>query len=83
MTDIEIFENIKKIINKQFGIDEEKIEEDSYLDEDLNITDLEIEDLISNIAEKFNLVIPEEKIIAFKKISDLISYIYENADTTN
>ena len=41
MTDTEIFEELKKDIHEQFGISEDKIEEDSYFDSDLNITDLE------------------------------------------
>lgn len=83
MTDTEILEEIKSIIYKQFGVDEEKIEEDSYFDSDLNISELEIEDLVSTIQDRYNITIPEDKISSFKKISDLVTYIFENADSTN
>src|SRR3990167_9227843 len=73
----------KEIIHKQFGISEEKIEEESYFDSDLNITELEIEDLVANIQEKYSITIPDEKLPSIKKISDLIAYIYENADSAN
>ncbi len=82
MTDTEIIDDIKKIIHKQFGIDEEKIEEDSYFDSDLNITDLEMEDLASALAEKYSMNFAENVISSFKKVSDLVTYIFENADTT-
>ncbi len=83
MTDTEIFEEIKHIINKQFQVSEEKIEEESYFDSDLNISDIEMEDIVSTVQEKYNLTIPEEKVHSLKKVSDLVTYIFENADTTS
>lgn len=81
MTDTEILEDLKKNIHKQFGTEEEEIEEDSYFDEDLNITDLELEDLISLLEDKYNIKVDPDKIQTFKKVSDLVSYLYENVDT--
>lgn len=78
MTDY--LEDIKKIIAKQFGIDEEDIEEDSLLEQDLGITDLDMEDLIAALEEKYEIQISPESIKQFKKISDIISYLYENAE---
>lgn len=80
MTDTEILEDLKKIIHKQFAINREDIEEDASFDEDLNIAELDFEDLVATIEEKYNLKIAEEKIPTFKKVSDLVSYIYENVD---
>lgn len=83
MTDTEIFEDIKQIIHNQFGIVEDKIEEDSYFDSDLNISELEIEDVTTAIQEKYGIKIPDEKLVSIKKVSDLVTLIYENADSTN
>ena len=83
MTDTEIFEDLKKILSKQFDLDEEKIEEESYFDCDLNLTDLDIEDLLSSISQKYDINIPQEKASSFKKVSDLVNYIFENADATS
>lgn len=82
MTDTEIFEDVKKIIEKQFGIDGENIEEDMELDQDLNITDLEIEDLVSAVEQKYDIKIPDEKATSFTKVSDLVTYVYENINQT-
>ncbi len=82
MTDTEILEDIKKIISKDFGVPAEDIEEDSNLDEDLNITDLEIEDLAEKLSLKYDIQIPQEKISSFVKVSDIVNYLYENVDTT-
>lgn len=78
MTDY--FEDIKKLIANQFGIPQENIEEDSLLDEDLSITDLDLEDLIAQIQNKYEVEIPQEIVSSFKKISDIVSYLYENAE---
>lgn len=80
MTDVEILEDLKNIIEKQFGIEKENIEEDMNLDEDLNITDLEIEDLVAALEEKYDIKVPEDKIPSFVKVSDLVTYLYENID---
>ncbi len=82
MTDTEILEDLKKIIHKQFGIAEDKIEEESYFDADLNITDLEIEDLVASLQEKYGMTTTQST-PSFKKVLDLVTYIYENADTTS
>jgi len=78
MTDTEILEEIRQIIEKQFGIDHENIEEDMELDEDLNITDLEIEDLLAAVEDKYDIKIPEDKAASFIKVADLVSYVYEH-----
>lgn len=78
MTDY--LEDIKQLISKQFGIPQEDIEEDSYLEADLNITELDLEDLIETIQDKYQIQIPAEKVSTFKKVSDIISYLFENID---
>lgn len=78
MTDY--LEDIKQLISKQFGIPQEDIEEDSYLEADLNITELDLEDLIETIQDKYQIQIPTEKVSTFKKVSDIVSYLFENID---
>ena len=82
MSDLEILEEIKKIISDQFSIPKETIEESSFLEEDLGIGELEMEDLIIQIQSKFDIQIPQEKLGAFKTVSDLASYVYENVENT-
>ena len=73
-------EDIKKMIAKQFGIEEENIEEDSYLESDLNITDLDLEDLLAQIEDKYQIQIPQKVYPHFKQVADIANYLYENAD---
>lgn len=78
MTDL--FEDIRKLISRDFGIPEEDIEEDSLLDEDLSVTDLDLEDLLTKIQEKYEVEIPQTKIASFKKVSDIVNYLYEHTE---
>ena len=77
---VDHLEDIKKLISDQFGIPQEDIEEDSYLEADLNITELDLEDLIETIQDKYQIQIPSQKVSTFKKVSDIISYLFENID---
>lgn len=79
---IDYLEDIKKIIEKQFDIAFDDIEEDSFLETDLNIGELELEDLIAAIEDKYHIQIPQTQIESFKKVSDIVSYLFENVDTT-
>lgn len=82
MADIDISEEVKKIISDQFGLDPEDIEDDSELDSDLGISDLDLEDLIEKLERRFELQIPLEDHAKFEKVSDIVSYLYENAENT-
>ena len=79
---VDYLEDIKKIISKQFGIEEDDIEEDSYLEANLNITDLDLEDLIARIEDKYQIQIPQKMYSNFKQVADIANYLYENTDQT-
>lgn len=75
---VDYFEVIKEMISNQFGITEDDILEESLLDEDLSITDLDLEDLISQLETKYDVEIPPERIHSFKKVSDIVAFLYES-----
>ena len=77
---MEYFEELRKLISQQFSIPEENIEEDSLLDEDLSITDLDLEDLLAQIQKKFDILVPSDKIPSFKKVSDIVAFLYDHAE---
>lgn len=76
---VDYTEEVKKIISRQFGITEDHLEEESTLD-DLGLTELEIEDIVTSLETKYDIKIPPEKISTFKKISDITAYLYENIE---
>ena len=81
MTDI--LEEIKQIISTQFGIPVEKIQEDSLLDEDLSITDLDLEDFMGFVQKKYEINIDQEQFPSFKKVTDIVSCLYDNLEISN
>lgn len=76
---VDYTEEVKRIISRQFGITEDHLEEESTLD-DLGLTELEIEDIVTTLETKYDIKIPPEKISSFKKISDITAYLYENIE---
>lgn len=73
-------EDVKKIIEKQFGLEEDSVEEDAFLETDLNITELDLEDLIAVLEDKYQISIPQEDYSKFKQVSDIAAYLYEHVD---
>jgi len=80
---IDYLEDIKQLISKQFDIPQEDIEEDSDLEADLNITELDLEDLIESIQDKYQIQIRAQEVSTFKKVSDIVSYLFENIDNAS
>lgn len=74
----EIFENLKKMISEQFGVEEELIKKDSSLMDDLAADSLDIVEFIMNIEEKYEIKIPDEDVESFNKVDDIVKYIKDN-----
>lgn len=77
---IDYLEEVKKIISQQFNLESDTIEEESFFSTDLNISELDLEDIIAEIEDKFQIEIPQTAYSKFNQISDLVNYLYENAD---
>lgn len=77
---IDYLEEVKKIISQQFNLDIDIIEEESFFSTDLNIAELDLEDIIAEIEDKFQIEIPHVVYSKFNQVSDLVNYLYENAD---
>lgn len=75
-----IFENVKRIINEQLGINEDEISMDSNFLEDLGADSLELIDLIMALESEFDLEVPEEDIEEIETVGDVVSYIKEHTD---
>ena len=74
----EIFENLKKMISEQFGVEEELIKKDSTFMDDLAADSLDIVEFIMNIEEKYGVKISDDEIETFNKVEDVIKYIIDN-----
>ena len=74
----EIFENLKKMISEQFGVEEELIKKESSFMDDLAADSLDIVEFIMNIEEKYGVKISDDEIETFNKVEDVIKYIIDN-----
>lgn len=75
---IDYLEEVKKMISNQFGLEEDTIEEESFIETDLNITEFDLEDLIAQIEDKYEIEIPPDNYIKFKTVADIANYLYEH-----
>ena len=77
---VDYLEEVKKLIARQFDLEVDSIEEDSSLEKDLNVIDLDLEDLITGIETKYQIKIPPQEYLHFKQVGDIANYLYENID---
>ncbi|OGD87228.1 hypothetical protein A2870_03715 [Candidatus Curtissbacteria bacterium RIFCSPHIGHO2_01_FULL_41_11] len=78
---VDYLEELKKLIVKQFGLEEDTVEEDSFLETDLNMTEFDLEDLIAQIEDKYEIEIPPNDYLKFKQVADIANYLYEHVTT--
>lgn len=70
-----VFEEVKELISEQFGVDKESVEGNSHLQDDLNADPLSIADLVVSLEDKFKIKIPQENIVKFNAVSDIVEFI--------
>lgn len=59
-------------------IEEEKITLDAKLKDDLNLDSLDSVELIMSAEEEFGIEIPDEDVMNFKTVNDIVNYIEEH-----
>ncbi len=74
------YEKISKgIISSKTGVEVEEIKSESYFEDDLNIGELELNEILDEIEEKFEVDLSEER-KEFEKFSDIIGALNEKLD---
>lgn len=72
-----VLDQIKKILVETMDIEEEKITLDAKLKDDLNLDSLDSVELIMSAEEEFGIEIPDEDVMNFKTVNDIVNYIEE------
>lgn len=75
-----IFSEIKRIIVESADIPEEEINENSLLMDDLELSSLEVLDLIAHLEEVFQICFSEKELRKIISIKDLVDYIQNVLD---
>lgn len=70
-----IFEKVKEIIVDTLGCDEEAVVLTATLKEDLGADSLDAVELNMALEEEFCLTIPDEDLINFVTVKDIVDYI--------
>ena len=73
-----VLDQIKKILVETMDIEEEKITLDAELKDDLNLDSLDSVELIMSAEEEFGIEIPDEDVMNFKTVNDIVNYIEEH-----
>lgn len=73
-----VLDQIKEILKDTMDIDESKITLDAKLKEDLELDSLDSVELIMSAEEEFGVEIPDEDVMNFKTVNDIVNYIEEH-----
>ena len=78
MNNKKVLDQIKEILKDTMDIDESKITLDAKLKEDLELDSLDSVELIMSAEEEFGIEIPDEDVMNFKTVNDIVNYIEEH-----
>ncbi len=73
-----IFDKVKEIIMDTLGCDEEAVVLTASLKEDLGADSLDAVELNMALEEEFGLSIPDEALVNFVTVKDIVEYIEKN-----
>ena len=73
-----VLDQIKEILKDTMDIDESKITLDAKLKEDLELDSLDSVELIISSEKEFSIEIPDEDVMNFKTVNDIVNYIEEH-----
>ena len=70
-----MFDNLKKILVDELGVDEAKVTMEAELISDLNISSLDLADLVFNCEEKFGIEIADDELQSFSTVGDIVAFL--------
>ena len=77
-----MFEQVRDMLAKQLKKDATKITPETKIKEDLGADSLDIMEMLMNIEEDYGIKIPDEDIVDFKNVGDIVDYLEKNNITT-
>ena len=78
MSENEIYEKLKSIVNEQLGVDEDKITMEATFIDDLSADSLDLVELIMSLEEEFDMEIPDSDAEKIVTVGDVVEYINNN-----
>ncbi|MBP7928094.1 acyl carrier protein [Patescibacteria group bacterium] len=71
---------IKAIIIEKTGTDPEELHDDSYFEDDLNVSEMELVELIAAIEEEYDIEFDEEEKENIFAVMDLVELVTEKLE---
>ena len=68
---------VKDIIEKELGVEREKLTNESSFIEDLGADSLDIVELVMEFEKEFNIDIPDEDADKLRTVGDAMNYLHE------
>jgi len=73
----EIFDQVRKILQTEFAVDEQVIVPDARLKEDLDIDSLDAVVLATHLEQAIGLVVEEDRLEAIRTVQDIADMVEE------
>ena len=72
-------EKVKDIIEKELGVEHEKLTNEASFIEDLGADSLDIVELVMEFEKEFNIDIPDEDAEKLRTVGDALKYLQEKS----
>jgi acyl carrier protein len=79
MEEQQVYEQVKKVVVEQLGVNESEINRESSFVDDLGADSLDTVELVMALEEAFSTEIPDEDAEKIKTIGDTVSYVMSHA----
>lgn len=79
MDDQKVYEDVKKVIVEQLGVNESEVTREASFVDDLGADSLDTVELVMALEEGFGIEIPDEEAEKIKTVGDTVSYILSHA----
>ena len=70
-------QKVRDIIEKELGVEREKLSDDASFIEDLGADSLDIVELVMEFEKEFNIAIPDEDAEKLRTVGDAMRYLNE------
>ncbi|MCQ2187524.1 MAG: acyl carrier protein [Bacteroidales bacterium] len=70
-----MFPEVQRILAKQLRKDIDSVRPESKIKEDLGADSLDILQLLMKIEDDYGIVIPDEQLAGFEKVSDVVAFL--------
>lgn len=70
-----VFEQIRKMLSKQFGVSEDMITENTRFVEDIAAKSLDLLEFVYDVEDAFDIVVDDDVIKSLKTVGEAVSYI--------